>query len=173
MARSRARARARSKRRMANASTITNRQGGGGGPNASLLPRVLLGAVDGVGAVAVGTLQLARDVLIKAVSGAANIGAEAVTATVAGTRGVVSATSHTVADIATTAQNTFLTTIDTVRHSRRGAARAASRHRLVLPLTGEPDEKLTSAPSTARSRGRRRGRRPRLVKQPARLRVAA
>src|SRR5262249_12619500 len=172
MARPRARARAHSRRRMANRSTMTNRQAVSGGLNANVVPHVLLGAVDGVGAVAVGALQLARDVLLSAVSGAANIGAEAVTATVAGTRGVVSATSQTVADIAGMAQSTFLATIDNVRHSRRGPARLASR-RLALPIAGAPDEKVTSVPSTAGSRGRRRGKRLRLVKRPARPSVAA
>jgi hypothetical protein len=49
---------------------------------------VLVGAVDGVEIVAVGALQLAREVLLRTVSGAANIGAEALAATTAGARGV-------------------------------------------------------------------------------------
>jgi hypothetical protein len=47
----------------------------------SVVPRALLGAVNGVEIVAVGALQFARDVLLSAVSGAANIGAEALAAT--------------------------------------------------------------------------------------------
>src|SRR5262245_2427856 len=126
MARRRARARARSERGVANRGA--KRQAVGVGRDGYIVPRVLVGAVDGVGIVAVGALQLARDVLLSAVSGAANIGAEALTATVAGARSVLSATSRTVADIAGTAQGTFLATIDNVRHSRRGQARLAPRH---------------------------------------------
>jgi len=60
----------------------------------SMVPQVLLGAVNGIETVTVGALQLARNVLVSAVSGAADIGAEAVTATFAGTRGVVAAASR-------------------------------------------------------------------------------
>src|SRR5262245_37321261 len=127
MARRRTGRRARAERRPGRGST-TNGQAMSGGLNASVVPGALLGAVDGIGIVAIGALQLARDVLLSAVSGAANIGAEALTATVAGTRGVLSATSQTVADIAGTAQGTLLATIDNVRHSRRGQARLAPRH---------------------------------------------
>ena len=69
-----------------------------------MVPQVLLGAVNGIETVAMGALQLARNVLVSAVSGAADIGAEAVTATFAGTRGVVAAAPRMVGDIATTAQ---------------------------------------------------------------------
>jgi hypothetical protein len=165
MAKRRARA-----RRMVNRRTMMRRQAVSEGLNASVVPRVLLGAVDGVGVVAVGALQIARDVLLSAVSGAANIGAEALTATVTGTRGVVSAASQTVADIAGAAQGTFLATIDNVRHSRRGPARLAPR-RPVASMAGESDEKVASVPSPARAR--RRAGRPRLVTRPARPSVAA
>jgi hypothetical protein len=72
---------------------------------------VLRRAVDGVGVVAVGALELARNVLVTAVSGAATIGVEAVTATMAGASEVVSAASQTVADIARTAQGTAVATV--------------------------------------------------------------
>ena len=102
---------------------VINRQEWSMGLDPSVAPRALVGAVDGLGIVAVGALQLTRDVLVSAVSGAANIGAEGIMATVAGARGVVSATSQTVADISGAAQGTLLATIDNVRHSRRGVAR--------------------------------------------------
>src|SRR5262249_61353066 len=86
MARPKARARAHSKRRMANGRTTMNHHAVNGGLNASVVPRVLWGAVDGVEVVAVGALQIARDVLVSAVSGAANIRAAAGTATVGGAR---------------------------------------------------------------------------------------
>src|SRR5262245_55305481 len=60
----------------------------------AIIPRVLKAAVNGVELVAVGALQFTRDVLLSAVSGAASIGAEALTATTAGARGVVSAGSR-------------------------------------------------------------------------------
>src|SRR5215831_25181 len=112
---------------MANESMNTNRQAVSGGLNASAVPRVLMGAVDGVEVVAIGALQFARDVLVSAVSGAADISAEALTATVAGTRGVVSAASQMVGDIAGTAQDTLMATIDNARRTRRGPARMVSR----------------------------------------------
>jgi len=108
---------------------VINRQAWSMGLDPSVVPRALVGAVDGIGIVAVGALQLTRDVVVSAVSGAANIGAEGIMATVAGARGVVSATSQTVADISGAAQGTLLATIDNVRHSRRGAARLSPRPR--------------------------------------------
>src|SRR5262245_56033936 len=97
------------------------------GAEASVVPRVLVGAVNGVEIVAVGALQLTRDVLVSTVSGAASIGAEALTATAGGVRGVVSAASRMVGDIAGTAQGTFWEAFDNARHARVGAARMALR----------------------------------------------
>jgi len=168
MARRRARRRARSRATTANGST-NDLRATGVGLDASVVPRVLLGAVDGVGIVAVGALELARDVLMSAVSGAANVGAEALMAAVAGTRGVVSATSRTVADVAGAAQGTLLATIDNVRHPRRGSARLSTR-RAAAPTSEEP---ATSISSDARSPARTRTRGPRLVTRPARPSVAA
>ena len=116
----------------------------------SVVPRALLGAVDGVGMVAVGALQLGRDVLVSAVSGAANIGAEALRATVAGARGLVSATSQTFWDIAGAAQGTLLATIDSVRRTT-----ASMNNDGVTSVTssGQP-------PTPKRTRGPRRVTRP-------------
>jgi len=104
---------------------------------AGMVPQVLLGTVDGLETVAVGALQLARNVLVSAVSGAADIGAEAVSATFQGTRGVVAAASRMVGDMATTAQSTVQETVSSAREStgrtavRRPLARMAAR-------SGEP-----------------------------------
>src|SRR5262245_37976672 len=166
MARPRARARAHSKHRMAKGSAMTNRQAVSGGQNASAVPRVLLRAVDSVEVVAAGALQVARDVLVGAVSGAANIGAEALTATFAGAGAIVSAAAQTVADIVETAQDTVLATIDDAKHSRRGSTRLAPR-RAAASMAGGPDGKVTSLPSPGASRASRRVKRPRLVTRTA------
>ena len=155
MARRKARGRARSERTAANGTTTAL--------NVTAVPRALLGAVDGVGIVAAGTLQLARDVLLSGVSGAANIGAEALTATMAGARGVISAASQTVAEVAVAARNGLATTIDNARHPRRTSARPMVS-RQGNSTSGDADAKVTS---------RRRGRRARSTSRPARPKVAA
>ena len=138
----------------------------------SVVPRVLLGAVDGLGVVAVGTLELVRNVLVSAVSGAANIGVEAVTATMAGTRGVVSAASQAVSDIASTAQGTIVATIDNARHPGRGVAHIM-RGRPLASMTGEPGEPLGLERAAGAAATRGSARRPRAVSRPAHASVAA
>jgi hypothetical protein len=159
-----ARQRARTRSSRYNGGRTTSRDGSA---EVSMVPRVLLGAVDGVEIVAVGALQLTRDVLLSAVSGAANIGAEALGATVNGARGVVSAASRMVGDIAGTAQGTFQEALYNARHSRPGAARTALRP--AAPRASEPGE--TTAPVAAPARGRRR--RQRAATRNARARAAA
>jgi len=132
--------------------------------NVRAVPRALLDAVDGVGIVAVGALQVARDVLLSGVSGVANIGAEALTATVAGARSVVSAVSQTVADVAVAAGSGLLMTINNARQPRRNAARVTPSRR---GNATSNDELMEGA------RARRRGRRLRSVARPARPSVAA
>jgi hypothetical protein len=170
MARRRARIRARAAERSAKGGRTTPRariEGGDG----SVVPRVLLGAVDGVETVAVGALQLARDVALSTVSGAANIGAQALTATLAGARGVVSATVDMVGEIAGAAQGTFQATLENARHSRRGPARLAPA-RSGVHTTDEREAKGASMSSKA-ARSRRRVRRLRPATRPARPSVAA
>jgi hypothetical protein len=153
MARRKARVRARSGRG-ANVVRTTNRaRVSDGRVDASVILRVLMGAVEGIEIVAVGTLQLARDVVLSAVSGAANIGAEALTATTAGVRGVVAATAQMVGDVATTAQSTILATIDSTRRTRRASGRLGTRR--PAALTEQTGEEMRSAPSRSR-RGRLR-----------------
>ena len=70
-------------------------------PMSSMVPRCSWEPSNGFETVRRGARsQLARNVLVSAVSGAADIGAEAVTATFAGTRGVVAAASGSSGDIA-------------------------------------------------------------------------
>src|SRR5262245_13430044 len=172
MARRRARVRARVTERSANGGRTTPRARIGR-VDGSIVPRVLLGAVDGVETAAVGALQLARDVALSAVSGAANIGAQALTATLAGARGVVSATVDMVGEIATAAQGTFQATLENARHARRGPARLAPARSAVL-TTDERDAKGASISSPRKAaRSRRRVRRLRPATRPARPSVAA
>jgi hypothetical protein len=140
-----------------------------GTAEASVVPRVLLGAVNGVEIVAVGALQLTRDVLLSAVSGAASIGSEALTATVAGARGVVSAASRMVGDIAGTAQGTFQEAIGNARRSRLGAARGAFR-RPAARMAGRTGATMPAVPSTGEPRARARRS---SAGRPARSRSAA
>src|SRR5262245_2141337 len=163
MARRRARSRARSERLGANGGGAAMRRPSSGGVDGNVVPRVLMGAVDGGELVAIGALQLARDVLQSAVSGAANIGAEALTAAVAGTRGVVSATSRMVGDIAGTAQDTLMATIDNARRPRRGPA-SMPPERPRDPISPEQDRRATLVTSPGRGRSRRRTRRLRAVR---------
>lgn len=147
----------------------TSRDGMAG--EASVVPRVLLDAVNGVEIVVVGALQLTRDVLLSAVSGAANIGAEAFIATVAGARGVVSAASRMVGDIAGTAQGTLHEALANARHSRLRAGRGALR-RPAARMAGRSRETTPAVASTEGRRPRPRARRG-PVGRSVRARVAA
>lgn len=106
-----------------------------------------------------------------AVSGAANIGAQGLTATLAGARGVVSATVDMVGEIAGAAQGTFQATLENARHSRPPARLAPARS--AVPTTDERDAKGASTSSPKAARSRRRARRLRPATRPARPSVAA
>ena len=129
-----------------------------------VVPQVLLGAVDGVGVVAGGLLQLGRNVLLTAVSGAADIGAEALDATVSGARGVVSATSRMVGDMAGAARTTFAETVSLARQARgRRPVRPGIRKPLAAmgarPAVSEPEApRLRPEPSRRPTRRARAGR---------------
>jgi hypothetical protein len=126
-----------------------------GGFNTSVVPRVIVGAVNGLEIVAVGALRIARDVLVRTISGVADIGAEALTAATAGVRGVVSAASRTIGDIAGTTQGNVRNTLSNVTH-----ARAAARPTLGEPSTESSEANAApSAGATRRQRGRARGAR--------------
>ena len=144
-----------------------------GTAESSMVPQVLLGAVNGIETVAVGALQLARNVLVSAVSGAADIGAEAVTATFAGTRGVVAAASRMVGDIATTAQSTLQETVSSAKHSRGSALGSVAARRPLAKMPSAPGEPSAGGDSLLdRAATRRKATRPRAARQP-RTTVAA
>lgn len=166
----RRRTRARTRRSERNGVGPRRNSAAAGGVDVSVVPRALLGAVNGVEIVAVGALQFARDVLLSAVSGAANIGAEALAATTAGARGVVSATSQMVGDIAGTAESAFRDALNNARHSRPGAPRV-TLGRPALAVDRNQDERGT-VPSTATPRSRRT-RRPRPIAGQTRTGMAA
>jgi len=154
----RRRGRRRSGRQGATGMGTARRAGLLDGVDASVIPRVLVGAVNGVEIVATSALQLARDVLLSGVSGAANIGAEALTATTAGARGVVAATSRMIGDVAGTAVGTFQEALANARRSRPATSRA--------PL-------MRSAPVRADDRGERATPvRPTPARRSRRLRTA-
>lgn len=144
-----------------------------GTAEASMVPQVLLGAVNGIETVAVGALQLARNVLASAVSGAADIGAEAVTATFAGTRGVVAAASRMVGDIATTAQSTLQEPVSSAKQSQgRVLGRVAARRPLARMVSAAGEPSAGSDSLVDRAATRRRATWPRAARQP-RTTVAA
>lgn len=147
------------------------------GVNAAVLPQVLLGAVDGVGVVAGGLLQLTRNVLLTAVSGAADIGAEALNGTVSAARGVVSATFRMVGDMAGTARSTVAETVSLATQSRnRGPARVAvPRPPAVMGsrLSESLAESLGPSASPLAPAAARRARRGRAAARPARSSAAA
>jgi hypothetical protein len=123
--------------------------------NTSVVPRVIVGAVNGLEIVAVGALRIARDVLVRTISGAADIGAEALTAATAGVRGVVSAASRTIGDIAGATRGNVRETLSNVTH-----ARAAARPTLGKASTESAEASAaSSADATRRPRGRARGSR--------------
>lgn len=142
-----------------------------GPADATVVPHVLLGVVNGVEIVAVGALQLTRGLLLSAVSGAASIGSEALTAGVAGARGVVSAASRMVGEIAGAARGTFPEAIGGAKRSRARATRGAVR-RPAARMAGRRGATAPAAPSRQESRARGRARR-RAAGRPARSRSAA
>jgi hypothetical protein len=141
------------------------------GVDASVIPRALLGAVNGVEIVAVSALRIARDVLLSSVSGAASIGAETLTATTAGARGVVSATVRMIGDIAGTAAGTFQEAMNDARRSRPAEARGATLMRSGPALADGQKDRAAPTPPTRRPV--RRARRPRTATGTAGVRVAA
>ena len=129
------------------------------GVRAEMLPEVLLGAVDGVGVVAGGLLHLTRDVLLSAVTGAADIGAEALTATVSGARGMVSATSRMVGDMAGTARSSVSQTVALARHARGFAEPRLTARRPPVAMASREAE-AGPAPVAVAAPTRRRRTRP-------------
>jgi hypothetical protein len=114
---------------------------------AGMVPQVLLGAVDGVELVAGGLLRLARSVLVTAVSGAADVGAEALDATASGARRVVSATSRMVGDVAGTARSSVTETVALARHSAPFGSAAGQSRRPPVTMQSRATETTAAAAS--------------------------
>jgi hypothetical protein len=148
--RTRGQARRRGERRTRRGST------NGGSFDTSLVPRVVVGTFNGVEVAAVGALRITRDVLVRAVVGAADIGAEALTATTAGVRGVLSAATRMIGDIAGTAREDLRETFSNATHVRRGAAVTLGE-----PPMASADSGGTSSDAAVTPRSRRRARRTR------------
>ena len=145
--RPRARTRRRGERRTRRVST------NGGNLDTSLVPRVVVGAFNGVEVAAVGALRITRDVLVRTVVGVADIGAEALTATTAGVRGVLSAATRMIGDIAGTAREDLRETLSHATHVRRGTAVTLGE-----PPMASADSGGTSSDAAVTPRPRRRAR---------------
>jgi hypothetical protein len=167
MAMDRTRTRARSNRRGINGRRTRRTTMRGWGVDTSVVPRALVGAVNGVEIVAVGALRITRDVLVRTVAGAADIGAEALAATTAGVRGVVSAATRMLGDIAGAARGGLRETLSSVSDARRGGQVGA--------LTPSPADNRSAAASrsTLTRRSRRRTRGSRAAARPGRPSLAA
>jgi hypothetical protein len=116
-----------------------------------MVPEMLLGAVSGAEIVAGGLLRFSRAILLSTVSGAADIGVEAISAGATGARGMVSAASRMVSDIATAAQSSFQEAVATARQSGARDARGRSR-RALATMAGRPAESSETASNGRRGR---------------------
>jgi hypothetical protein len=128
----------------------------------SMLPQALWKIAHDVEVWAAGFLRLSGNALLSAASGAADIAAEALTATVSGARGVAFAASRMVSGVAGTAQTIAQEAIKTPKQLRgRDTSRTASR-RPRVSMAGRPAESAASVSSSVNgARPRRRTRRPR------------
>jgi hypothetical protein len=87
----------------------------GTGLDASVVPKLLVGAVNGVEILAIGALQLARNALTTVVTGAAELGTRVIAGSAVAARGVVRTTSELVGEAAGVATNTVRTTVTTAK----------------------------------------------------------
>jgi hypothetical protein len=134
--------------------------GAAGYVDPNIVPRVLLGTVDGIGAVATGVLQITRNVLVTAVSGAADIATEAIGATVTGTRGIVSAASRMVGNVAAAAQSSFqeVASNGALWRPRARSRMAPQRPPAVMMGRSEPSQERAIVLSEPVTRRRRKAR---------------
>src|SRR5262245_55849784 len=89
---------------------------GGAGIGASVVPELLVGAVNGVEVLANGVLTLARNALLTVVSGAAELGTLVVSGSAGAARGIVRTTSELVGEAVGVATNTVRTTVTTAKN---------------------------------------------------------
>jgi hypothetical protein len=153
MAMDRAHTRARSTRSGVGRGRTRRTAASGARLDTSVIPRVIVGAVNGLEIVVVGALHITRDVVVRTISGVVDIGAEALTAATAGVRGVVSAASRTIGDIAGATRGNLRDTLSNVTH-HRGTARST----LSEPsrATADVTAAAPNADITRRPRGRKR-----------------
>jgi hypothetical protein len=95
----------------------TDHQGwpSGTGLDASVVPQLLIGAVNSAEILAIGILQLARNALTTVVTGAAELGTRVISGSAVAARGVVRTTSGLVGEAAGVATNTVRTTVTTAK----------------------------------------------------------
>ncbi len=79
------------------------------------VPALVLEAVNGLEAVTVGTLQVAKGLLVHVVGGVIDLGTVALTVAFTGARGVITVASTTARNIATTTKDTVEDTASSIR----------------------------------------------------------
>jgi hypothetical protein len=79
--------------------------------DASIIPRLLVGTVNGVEALALGALQVARSVLLTVVSGVVDLGTQTVSASAGVARSSVTAVSGLAGELGGVAQRTVEATV--------------------------------------------------------------
>src|SRR5262245_22597952 len=85
------------------------------GLDVSVIPRVVVGAVNGAEVLAIGAIQLARNTLTAIVGGTAELGTRAVTGTAVAARGIVGTTFEIAGEAAGVATNTVRTAVTTAK----------------------------------------------------------
>jgi hypothetical protein len=131
----------------------------------SVVPRLLVGAVNGVEALAIGALQLARNALTTVVTGAAELGTLVVSGSAVAARGVVQKTSELVGEAAGVATNTVRTTVTTakdvgveigqaIQNGPRRRVSSQTRSRVEASVSA-PAEGSREVPRPKRARGRK------------------
>jgi hypothetical protein len=134
------------------------------GLDAGLVPRLLVGGVNGAEVLAIGALQLARNVLMTVATGAAELGTLVVSRSAGAARGVVQTTSELVGGAAGVATNTVRTTVTAAKDvgAEIGQAIRGERRRTTSSQTRSHAEAPAAAPAedshdgSQQKRGRRR-----------------
>jgi hypothetical protein len=136
-----------------------------------IVPRVLHGTVNGAEAIAVGALNMARTVLVTAITGTAELGAQVVATGADAARGAVDAVARFGTDLADVASSAARATMragadGAAASVRAGPAAWAGRKPLArAPMRRRDQSEGTGATGTAVSAEapRRRGRRRRVA----------
>jgi len=131
----------------------------GDGLDVSVVPRVLVEAVNGAEVLAIGVLQLTRNVLTSVVSGTADLGTVVISRAAGAARGVVGATSQIVGDAAGVATNTVRTTMSTAKDV--GAQMGQAIKRAPGKTTSSRPSEVETPAAARGSKGRPRRKRER------------